>query len=198
MPVMGHSYQEVDGKPQRVDPGHVSLGLAVDVERKDGTRSLVVPVLKNADQMSFPDFVARYDELVFGARDNKLQPDDYMGANVSLTNPGGLGTVASVAPLMPGQGTILATGSIAFPPGFSQSDPGQLKDLGVSKVMTMTSTYDHRVIQGAESGSFLRRVDQLLQGADGFYDVVFDALGIGAADGDAATASAAATDERAV
>src|SRR5829696_5982750 len=176
-PVMGHSYQEADGKPQRVDPGHISLGLAVDVERKDGTRSLVVPVLKNADTMSFPDFVARYDELVIGARDNKLQPDDYMGANISLTNPGGLGTVASVPRLMPGQGTIVATGSIAFPPGFSQTDPAHLSDLGVSKVMTMTSTYDHRVIQGAESGSFLRRVDQLLQGEDGFYDDVFTALG---------------------
>src|SRR3954447_6529503 len=180
MPVMGHSYQEVDGKPQRVDPGHVSLGLAVDVERKDGTRSLVVPVLKSADTMSFPDFVARYDELVVGARDNKLQPDDYMGANISLTNPGGLGTVASVPRLMPGQGTILATGSIAFPPGLSQTDPAHLQDLGVSKVMTMTSTYDHRVIQGAESGGFLRRVDQLLQGEDGFYEQVFEALGLDA------------------
>jgi len=197
-PVMGHSYQEVEGKPQRVDPGHISLGLAVDVERKDGTRSLVVPVLKNADAMSFPDFVARYDELVIGARDNKLQPDDYMGANVSLTNPGGLGTVASVPRLMPGQGTIVATGSIAFPPGFGQTDPAHLQDLGVSKVMTMTSTYDHRVIQGAESGSFLRRVDQLLQGQDGFYDGVFDALGIGREDGDAATATAAATTESGV
>jgi multifunctional 2-oxoglutarate metabolism enzyme len=177
-PVMGHSYAEADGKPQRVDPGSISLGLAVDVERKDGTRSLVVPVLKNADAMEFPDFVARYDELVAGARDNKLPPDDYMGANVSLTNPGGLGTVASVPRLMPGQGTIVATGSIAYPPGFSKTDPARLRDLGVSKVMTMTSTYDHRVIQGAESGSFLRRVDQLLQGDDGFYDGVFRALGV--------------------
>jgi 2-oxoglutarate dehydrogenase E1 component len=189
-PVMGNSYQEVDGKPQRVDPGHISLGLAVDVERKDGTRSLVVPVLKNADEMTFPDFVKRYDELVVGARDNKLKPDDYTGANVSLTNPGGLGTVASVPRLMPGQGTIIATGSIAYPAGFSKTDPGQLKDMNVSKVMTMTSTYDHRVIQGAESGSFLRTVDQLLQGAEGFYDTVFDTLGIGVDEGEAKTAAA--------
>jgi 2-oxoglutarate decarboxylase len=186
MPVMGHSYQEVDGKPQRVDPGHVSLGLAVDVERKDGTRTLVVPVLKNADTMTFPEFVARYDELVVGARDNKLQPDDYMGANISLTNPGGIGTIASVPRLMPGQGTIIATGSIAYPPGFSRTDTGRLKDLDVSKVMTMTSTYDHRVIQGAESGSFLRRIDELLQGGDGFYDSVYTALGVeGRGDGGA-------------
>ena len=176
--VMTNSYAEQDGKPQRVVPGGMSLGLAVDVERKDGTRSLVVPVLKGAGEMSFTDFVARYDELVVGARDNTLPPDDYAGASITLTNPGGLGTVASVPRLMPGQGTIVATGSIGFPPGLGAADPAKLKELGVQKVMTMTSTYDHRVIQGAESGSFLRRIDQLLQGEDGFYEEVFGALGL--------------------
>ena len=102
MPVMGNSYAEQDGKPQRVVPGTTSLGLAVDVERKDGTRSLVVPVLEAASELTFVDFVARYDELVAGARDNTLQPDAYSGANISLTNPGGIGTVASVPRLMPG------------------------------------------------------------------------------------------------
>src|SRR5215203_4214899 len=101
-----------------------------------------------------------------------------MGANVSLTNPGGLGTVASVPRLMPGQGTIVATGSIAYPQGFTKTDPGRLKDLGVSKVMTMTSTYDHRVIQGAESGSFLRRIEEFLQGEDDFYESVAEDLGL--------------------
>jgi 2-oxoglutarate dehydrogenase E1 component len=178
MPVMGHAYAEQDGKPQRVTPASVSLGLAVDVERKDGTRSLVVPVLKDASELSFTDFVARYDELVVGARDNTLQPDAYQGANITLTNPGGIGTVASVPRLMPGQGTIVATGAIGYPPGLTAADPAKLKELGVQKVMTMTSTYDHRVIQGAESGAFLRRIDQLLQGEDGFYDSVFGALGV--------------------
>src|SRR3954463_10479355 len=158
MPVMGNAYTEVDGKPQRIVPQSVSLGLAVDVERKDGTRSLVVPVLKVASERTFADFVAEYDRLVAGARDNTLKPDDYAGANISLTNPGGIGTVASVPRLMPGQGTIVATGAISYPPGLSKSDPEKLRDLGVSKVMTMTSTYDHRVIQGAESGAFLRRI----------------------------------------
>ena len=178
MPVMGHAYAEQDGKPQRVTPATVSLGLAVDVERKDGTRSLVVPVLKDASELSFTDFVARYDELVVGARDNKLQPDAYQGANITLTNPGGIGTVASVPRLMPGQGTIVATGAIGYPPGLTAADPAKLGELGVQKVMTMTSTYDHRVIQGAESGAFLRRIDQLLQGEDGFYDSAFGALGV--------------------
>jgi multifunctional 2-oxoglutarate metabolism enzyme len=175
-PVMGHSYSEQDGKPQRVLPAGINLGLAVDVERKDGSRSLVVPVLERADRMGFADFVARYDELVAGARDNTLPADAYQGASITLTNPGGLGTVASVPRLMPGQGTIVATGGIGYPPGFANVEPERLRELGVQKVMTLTSTYDHRVIQGAESGSFLRRVDQLLQGDDGFYDGVLEAL----------------------
>ena len=177
MPVMAHTYAEIDGAPQRVDPGGVSLGLAVDVERRDGTRSLVVPVVADAHLLDFPSFVARYDELVAGARDNTLEPSAYQGANITLTNPGGLGTVASVPRLMPGQGTIVATGAIAYPPGLSNVSPERLKDLGVTKVMTMTSTYDHRVIQGAESGAFLRRIDALLQDAS-FYERVFGALGV--------------------
>src|SRR5215217_6260460 len=178
MPVMGHAYAEQDGKPQRVRPNTVSLGLAVDVERKDGTRSLVVPVLREASELGFTDFVARYDELVLGARDKMLPPDAYQGANITLTNPGGIGTVASVPRLMPGQGTIVATGAIGYPPGLTAVDPARLAELGVQKVMTMTSTYDHRVIQGAESGAFLRRIDQLLQGEDGFYESLFGALGV--------------------
>ncbi len=178
MPVMAHSFAAVDGKPQRVTPAAVSLGLAVDVERKDGTRSLVVPVIHAASALSFDAFVAAYDELVAGARDNTLQPDAYQGANITLTNPGGIGTVASVPRLMPGQGTIVATGAIGYPPGLAQGDPRKLAEIGVAKVMTMTSTYDHRVIQGAESGQFLKRVDELLQGADGFYDSLFEALGV--------------------
>ena len=178
MPVMTNAYAEVDGKPQRVIPEGVSLGLAVDVERKDGTRSLVVPVLKQADGLDFPSFAASYDELVVGARDNTLKPDAYAGANISLTNPGGIGTVASVPRLMPGQGTIVATGAISVPPGLKNVDPAKLRELGVGKVMTMTSTYDHRVIQGAESGQFLRRIDELLQGEDGFYESIFGELGV--------------------
>jgi 2-oxoglutarate dehydrogenase E1 component len=176
--VMGHSYREDGGKPQRVVPGPLSLGLAVDVERRDGTRSLVVPVIKGASELGFADFARRYDELVAGARDNTLPPDAYAGANITLTNPGGLGTVASVPRLMPGQGTIVATGAIGYPPGLGAVEPERLRELGVQKVMTVTSTYDHRVIQGAESGSFLRRIDQLLQGEDGFYEQVFEALGL--------------------
>ena len=102
----------------------------MDVERKDGTRSLVVPVIHGRRELDFADFAARYDELVAGARDNKLPPDAYQGANVSLTNPGGLGTVASVPRLMPGQGTIIATGAIGYPPGLTAADPERLRELG--------------------------------------------------------------------
>jgi multifunctional 2-oxoglutarate metabolism enzyme len=191
MPVMTHAYEEVDGKPQRIDPGGVSIGLAVDVERKDGSRSLVVPVVKNADQLDLNGFVAQYDELVKGARDNTLPADAYSGANITLTNPGGIGTVASVPRLMPGQGTIIATGAIGLPAGLKGIDPVRARELGVAKVMTMTSTYDHRVIQGAESGAFLRRIDELLQGEEQFYEGIFAELGLG----DAPIAPAPVADE---
>src|SRR5574338_39296 len=161
-PSMTHAFAEVEGQPHRVDPGTVNLGLAVDVERASG-RFLVVPVIRAADQGDFAAFHARYEELVEKARANRLSPDDFVGATITLTNPGTLGTTASVPRLMPGQGTIVATGAI--------------RDVGEQRVMTISSTYDHRIIQGAESGAFLRTIDGLLQGADGFYEEVFGALG---------------------
>ncbi len=157
-PVMTHAFQEVDGKPHRVTPQGVGLGLAVDVERKDGSRGLVVPVIKHAEGMAFAAFHQTYETLVEKARTNKLLPDDFAGATITLTNPGTIGTVASVPRLMKGQGSIIATGAI--------------RDIAGAKVMTITSTYDHRIIQGAESGMFLRKLDALLQGEDGFYESV--------------------------
>ena len=176
-PVMSRSYAEEDGKPQAVEHPHVNLGIAVDVERKGG-RSLLVPCIKNADTLDFAAFHAYYEDLITKTRENKLSTDDFQGTTISLTNPGGLGTVASVPRLMTGQGTIIATGSIAYPVEWAHAPAEKIKALGVSKVMTMTSTYDHRIIQGAESGSFLRRIDQLLQGEDGFYESVAEALRI--------------------
>jgi multifunctional 2-oxoglutarate metabolism enzyme len=180
LPVMTRSYTEAesDGSPQVVDPGQVNLGIAVDVERRDGSRSLMVPCIKGADRLGFPDFHARYEELINRTRENKLTADDFQGTNITLTNPGGLGTVASVPRLLSGQSAIIATGSIAYPVEWAHTPPEKVKALGVSKVMTMTSTYDHRVIQGAESGSFLRSVDQLLQGEDDFYESVAQSLDV--------------------
>ena len=174
MPVMAHHFAEIDGKPHRVLDGQVNLGLAVDVEKKDGTRTLMVPVIANAAHLSFERFLAAYDALVEKARTNTLTADDLKGANITLTNPGGLGTVASVPRLMNGQGTIVATGSIGYPVGLGNI--GAM--IGAEKVMTMTSTYDHRVIQGAESGRFLARIEEYLQGELGFYDGVFASLGV--------------------
>jgi 2-oxoglutarate decarboxylase len=176
--VMCSTYTDLNGTPHRTDASQVNLGLAVDVERKDGSRGLVVPVLHAADTMDFAGFHRTYEELVDKARTNKLMPDAFAGATMSLTNPGGLGTSASVPRLMAGQGSIIAVGSIAYPPEFATTAPERLKDLGVAKVMTVTSTYDHRIIQGAESGEFLRTLDGLLQGADGFYESVFTSLGL--------------------
>jgi 2-oxoglutarate dehydrogenase E1 component len=174
LPVMAHHFAEIDGKPCRVDDGAVHLGLAVDVEKKDGTRTLMVPVVRNADALSFSDFLAAYDALVEKARTNTLTADDLTGANLTLTNPGGIGTVASVPRLMVGQGTIVATGSIAYPVGLGAIGA----TIGAEKVVSMTSTYDHRIIQGAESGRFLARIESYLQGEDGFYEDVFGALGV--------------------
>ena len=162
-PVMTHALQEVDGKPNWFDPHGVHLGLAVDVERKDGTRGLFVPVIKHAEAMDFAAFHARYETLVEKARTQKILPDDLQGATITLTNPGTIGTVASVPRLMKGQGSIIATGAI--------------RDVAGAKTMTITSTYDHRIIQGAESGMFLRKVDSLLQGEERFYDSVAESLG---------------------
>ena len=174
MPVMAHHFAQVDGKPHRIDDGGVNLGLAVDVERKDGTRTLMVPVIRDAGHKTFADFLTAYNELVDKARTNTLSPDDLSGGNLSLTNPGGLGTVASVPRLMSGQGTIVATGSIAYPVGLERT----AAQIGAEKVMTMTSTYDHRIIQGAESGRFLARIEAYLQGEAGFYERVFGDLGV--------------------
>src|SRR2546426_803293 len=171
LPVMTHAFQEVDGKPHRFDPRAVNLGLAVDVEKKDRSHALVVPVIKHAEGMDFATFHTTYETLVEKARGNKLLPDDFAGATITLTNPGTIGTVASVPRLLKGQGSIIATGAI--------------RQIGPAKVMTITSTYDHRIIQGAESGLFLRKLDALLQGEDRFYEQVAETLaitGLGARD----------------
>ncbi len=174
-PVMATAFEEIDGKPHKVVRSNVNIGLAVDVERKDGTRSLLVPVVRAAETLGFNGFVDAFDDLVTKTRKGKVSPDDLVGAYVSLTNPGGFGTVSSVPRLMPGQGTIIATGSIAYPVGFEHADAAAL---GIQKVMTATSTYDHRVIQGAESGAFLRQIDMYLAGEDGFYEDVAKSLGV--------------------
>ena len=180
-PVMTHAFQEVEGKPHRLDPHGVNLGLAVDVEKKDGSRALVVPVIRHAEAMDFATFHATYETLVEKARSNRLLPDDYAGATITLTNPGTLGTSASVPRLLKGQGSIIATGTI--------------RQVGAVRIMTLTSTYDHRIIQGAESGMFLRKLDSLLQGEDRFYEQVAETLaitGLGARDSGLGTAAARA------
>jgi multifunctional 2-oxoglutarate metabolism enzyme len=188
MPVMATHYAQADGRAQRVNDGQVNLGLAVDVEKKDATRTLMVPVIADAAGLPFDRFLAAYDGLVEKARTNTLTADDLQGANITLTNPGGIGTIASVPRLMNGQGTIVATGAIGYPPGLAGIGP----QIGAEKVMTMTSTYDHRIIQGAESGRFLAEVERRLQGEQSFYEEIFGALGVELAPAPAAPAPSAA------
>ncbi len=174
MPVMAHHFEDREGKLFRIDDGAANLGIAVDVEKKDGSRTLMVPVIRDAGRLSFQGFLDAFNELIAKARDNKLTPGDLTGGNITLTNPGGIGTVASVPRLMEGQGTIIAAGAIGYPAGIGDA----AQALGAEKVMTVTSTYDHRIIQGAESGQFLSRVDSLLQGEGGFYERLFADLGV--------------------
>ena len=178
MPAMNNSYELVDGKPTMVEPVHVNLGLAIDMPKPDGTRQLLVPSIKSCETLDFAQFWAAYEGMVKKARANQLGVDDFAGTTITLTNPGTIGTNHSVPRLVQGQGAIIGVGSMEYPAEFQGSNPDRLADNGVSKIMTMTSTYDHRVIQGAQSGQYLQRLHALLLGEDGFYDDVFSALRI--------------------
>ncbi|HEX9549257.1 MAG TPA: multifunctional oxoglutarate decarboxylase/oxoglutarate dehydrogenase thiamine pyrophosphate-binding subunit/dihydrolipoyllysine-residue succinyltransferase subunit, partial [Acidimicrobiales bacterium] len=164
--------------PSVIHHEHVGLGLAVDQEKSDGSRTLLVPVIKQADTLDFQAFWAAYEDLIRKIRTNKIGVEDFTGATVSLTNPGTIGTVQSVPRLMPGQGVIVGVGALAYPAEWQAADHRMVAELGVSKVVTITSTYDHRIIQGAESGLFLDKINRLLLGEDGFYDEVFRAMGV--------------------
>ena len=177
-PSINHAYAQVNGEAFRAARAEINLGIAVDVAGKDGVRSLKVPNIKNAGALTFEEFLADFDDIVARARSNKLQLSDFEATTISLTNPGTVGTFGSVPRLMPGQGAIVATGAMDYPPGF-RGTPEELRaNLGLSKIMMVTCTYDHRVIQGAESGTFLGRLEELLLGEHGFYENIFDSLGI--------------------
>jgi 2-oxoglutarate decarboxylase len=178
VPSMNASFGVVDGKPSVVRHAHVNLGLAIDQQKADGTRTLLVPNVKNADTLDFAAFHAAYEDLIRRARTNKLTVDDFVGTTVSLTNPGTIGTLHSVPRLMPGQGVIVGVGAITYPPEYEGADPQTLAEIGVSKTVTLTSTYDHRIIQGAESGELLATLHDLLLGGDAFYDDIFSSFGV--------------------
>src|SRR4051812_12967702 len=171
-PALNHAYAERDGQGFRLLHPAVNLGIAVDVAGKDGARSLMVPNIKNAGALNFQEYVTAFDDLVARARGGKLTPADFQGTTISLTNPGTVGTVSSTPRLMQGQGAIIATGAIDYPAEYQGAADETRAALGVSKVMTMTCTYDHRIIQGAESGLFLGKMQALLDGNDGFYEEV--------------------------
>src|SRR5688572_1754727 len=175
-PRLNDAYAELDGGPHRIQREAVRLGIAVDVQRKDGTRTLLVPNIKDANRLDFAGFLQAFDDLVGRSRKGTISPDDFLGTTVSLTNPGTVGTTSSAPRLMPGQGLIVATGALDYPAEYRSMAPRTLSVLGISKVMTVTSTYDHRIIQGAESGLFLSRMEELLKGEDGFYERIFEDL----------------------
>src|SRR5271165_7025293 len=175
---MNFAYSEADGKPVLIEPEHVNLGLAIDVRKEDGSRQLLVPSIKGAETLDFRQFWMAYEDIIRKARTGKLAVADFQGTTISLTNPGTIGTEHSVPRLMPGQGCIVGVGAMEYPAAYQGASAETIARMAISKTVTITSTYDHRVIQGAQSGEFLRIVNELLLGADGFYDDVFKSLRI--------------------
>jgi 2-oxoglutarate decarboxylase len=178
VPALNSGFGFVEGQPVFVRHDHVNLGIAVDVKKRDGSRTLVVPNIRSADTLDFSRFHAAYEEVIGRVHSNQLSPDDFVGTTGTITNPGTIGTVHSVPRLMPGQGFIIGVGAIGFPAEYEGADPQTLAKLGVSKTITLTSTYDHRIIQGAESGEFLAIVHRLLVGDEEFYDEIFKSFGV--------------------
>ncbi|MCV7196009.1 multifunctional oxoglutarate decarboxylase/oxoglutarate dehydrogenase thiamine pyrophosphate-binding subunit/dihydrolipoyllysine-residue succinyltransferase subunit [Mycobacterium angelicum] len=176
-PNMNRHYAEVDGKPNAVTPAHTNLGLAIDLQGKDGKRSLVVAGIKDCESLRFAQFVTAYEDIVRRARDGKLTAEDFAGVTISLTNPGTIGTVHSVPRLMAGQGAIIGVGAMEYPAEFQGASEERIAELGIGKLITLTSTYDHRIIQGAESGDFLRTIHEMLL-SDAFWDEIFRELSI--------------------
>jgi len=178
MPEMNAFFGELDGKPAIGKPEHINLGIAIDLAKPDGSRQLLVPSIKGCEELDFAQFWASYEETVRKARGGSLTVEDFAGTTVSLTNPGTIGTVHSVPRLVQGQGLILGVGAMDYPAEFHGVNEDTLAEIGISKVVTLTSTYDHRIIQGAQSGDFLKRIHELLLGENGFYDEIFAALRI--------------------
>ncbi|MEK7723960.1 MAG: 2-oxo acid dehydrogenase subunit E2, partial [Acidobacteriota bacterium] len=172
-PRLNHGFVEVNEQPSRVEHEAVNIGLAIDIQKKDGSRNLLVPNIKSAEKLNFAQFFAAYDNIVKRAREGKLTIDDFQGTTISLTNPGTIGTVASNPRLMSGQSVIIATGAIEYPAEYQAMTSGALSQLGISKTLTITSTYDHRIIQGAESGLMLAKIHEFLMGKNEFYDKIF-------------------------
>ncbi|MCX7610100.1 MAG: multifunctional oxoglutarate decarboxylase/oxoglutarate dehydrogenase thiamine pyrophosphate-binding subunit/dihydrolipoyllysine-residue succinyltransferase subunit [Ignavibacterium sp.] len=177
-PVMNNAFQMIDGKPHLIIRKDINLGIAVDIQRKDGSRSLLVPNIKKANQLNFLEFWKKYDDLIERSRKGIIDPSEFQGTTVSITNPGTIGTVASIPRLMVGQGVIVAVGAIQYNAEYQAMSSSVISSLGISKVMNITSTYDHRIIQGAESGMFLREISDLLLGKKNFYEEIFEALNI--------------------
>jgi 2-oxoglutarate decarboxylase len=177
-PAMNNAFTIINGKPNILKRNSINLGIAIDLEKKDGTRSLIVPNIKSANDMMFDQFYKVYDDLISRSRKGLIDPSEFFGTTVTLTNPGTIGTASSVPRLMVGQGTIVATGAIQYPAEYQAMSPSTISTLGISKVMNITSTYDHRIIQGAESGLFLKEIHELLLGNNFFYEEIFEDLKI--------------------
>ena len=139
MPEMNVGYEVRDGKPNLITPAHINLGLAIDMQKPDGTRQLLVPNIKGAEAMDFAAFWTAYEDIVRKARNNKLAVSDFQGTTITLTNPGTIGTNHSVPRLTAGQGAIIGVGAMEYPAPYQGMSEATLAELAVSKIITLTS-----------------------------------------------------------
>jgi len=136
--------------------GNINIGIAVDLDP-----GLIVPVIRDADDLTLVGLSKRILDLAGRARNRKLQPDEIQGATFSITNPGVLGTYVGMPIIPEGTAAILGTGSIAKRPVVLELDGA---DTIAIRVMSMFSMgYDHRIVDGADAARFLARLREILE-----------------------------------
>jgi 2-oxoglutarate dehydrogenase E2 component (dihydrolipoamide succinyltransferase) len=147
---------------QIVTRNHVNLGFAVELA--DG-KGLIVPVVKNAETLNLLGMTKAITEIAARARDKKLMPDDVQGGTFTITNPGGYGTFHGTPIISRPQAGILGTYAVVKRPWVVQDELGQ-DVIAIRPIMNLTLTYDHRLVDGALAGRFLRDLREKLQSWD--------------------------------
>ena len=140
----------------------VNLGIAVEL--KDG-KGLIVPVIRNAETMNLLGLAKAIADLAARARDKQLLPDDVQGGTFTITNPGGYGTFHGTPVISQPQSGILGTYALVKRPWVVQDELGE-DVIAIRPIMNITLTYDHRLVDGAYSGQFLRDLRERLENWD--------------------------------
>ena len=139
---------------------NINIGMAASLE--DG--NLIVPVIKNADQLNLVGMTKRVNDLALRARTNKLKPDDIQDGTYTVTNVGGFGSIMGTPIINQPQVGILALGAIRKVPAVIETSEGDF--IGIRQKMFLSHSYDHRVVNGALGGQFLKTVKDYLEAWD--------------------------------